>query len=108
MKEFFNFLQEYWKLIVIISLDLLLFFVGLIKKNVKLINSPLTITLEKLPGWIKIAENMFGSQGKVKKDYVMDLALNYYKSIGGLSNITSSIDLAIEEILSTPQKKKGD
>ena len=105
MKELFEFLKDNYQFLIIITVDFvfgIIFFV----KRVKNVDSPLTATLEKLSSWIKLAESMF-SDGVEKKKFVIDCAIGFYKSLDGKNDVLNIVSDAIEDILSTPTKKKG-
>ena len=105
MNEFFNFVQDNWQLLVIIVLDLISLLFFLFRRKIKIVDSPLTSTIEKLPSWINVSEFLF-TAGVDKKSYVKSLALEFYRALGGKSNIDDVLDEAIENILKTPQRKE--
>lgn len=83
-----------------------------IKKSTNKISSYYLSLVEKLPFLIIDAEEKGFSTGTSKRDYVVSLALKYLESLTGWTHqkvfdqFNSQIVLLVENILSTPQKKK--
>lgn len=107
----FNFILENWKVIVFLLLLLIDVIVAIVTGN-KSKSSVLCSLLIKLPEFINAAEKEF-KDGRLKYTKVFSLCLTYLASLTGLSETKVCaryqrlIDNAIENILSTPEKK-GD
>lgn len=110
-KEILHFIKENYEVIILVGaclLDLVLFLVGVLKKKK---TTPLGQVVQVLPIMIRKAEEKLGSgNGALKKQFVMDAALNFYQRLTGValtddSCLADEISHAIEEILSTPTKK---
>ena len=102
MIEFF---QNYWKLLLALALFVTELLVIILKRN-KVVDSAYSLTLEWLPDAISSAEKIFGSgEGDKKFNWVLSVAKAYYLSVGGTRDITSMLEVAIENILATPEKK---
>lgn len=103
-----EFLTNYWKYIIlfaVIGLDVLVQFI----KKPKVVDGAWSLTLDYLPVLIKTAETLFPSSGEGSKklDWVVDMALAYYGSLGGsaVASHRHQIIESIEKILDTPEKK---
>lgn len=107
MTAFLNFIKVNWQFFAVVFIDIISLVLWMIKRRVKVVDSPYALTIDKLASWINIAESLF-LDGKDKKAFVLDAALNCYKSLGGKKDISSLLSIAIENILTTPTKKKGD
>ena len=104
-----DFLKENYALLVEIGLSVCVILITLFKKKVK-INSTFELLLTVLPGYIREAE-LKGSEGAVKYSYFLNRCIEYLVLYTGWSKerviqeYATKIDVAIENILSTPQKK---
>lgn len=106
MKEFFDFIAENWKILLAIGLAVANLLVCIFRKKVKVVDSIREFILDHLPMFISSAENLF-SKGSDKKHFVVDsidrlLHVNFGV---GIEDYIDFVDLAIEKILSTPEKK---
>lgn len=111
--NFLDFLSKYYELIINIVLLISVIIITLCKKKVK-INNILFKLLEQLPGYINKAEQLY-DKGELKFSHVFNCAVRYLVSITDLTaqeviaKYSGVINDAIENILTTPQKKqKGD
>lgn len=109
-----EFLKTYWKLIValiLIALDVVL--LVLKKRPLKVVNAVTSTISDILPSLINEAEAKYGQgNGDLKLELVIHLCKQYLISCLGLTleeanTYTGLIKTAVENILSTPQKK-GD
>lgn len=114
MKEIFDFLVSYWKVIVLgilVVLDLVLVVLNR-RKPVKVFDSVHQVITSILPELIKVAEASYCSgHGDEKLEMVKQLVFNYLKSCYGFKNdeclsYDAYITKQVEAILSTPQKKE--
>lgn len=106
MKEFFDFIAENWKILLAIGLAVANLLVCIFRKKVKIVDSVREFILDHLPMFISSAENLF-SRGSDKKQFVLD-SINQLLMINfnvGIDDYIDFVDLAIEKILSTPEKK---
>lgn len=105
----FEFILENWKVIVFLLLLLCDVVVAIISGNKGKANILFSLVL-KLPEFINAAEKEF-KDGSLKYTKVFSLAVDYLASLTGLSQskvcakYSMLIDTAIENILSTPEKK---
>ena len=95
MKEFLQFLLDYWQVIASLILFLAGLLLSLFKRN-KLIDSAYTLTLEQLPLFVSFAEQMFGSgNGAKKASWVLSMAKSFYPSfftgVDSIFSIASAI-----------------
>lgn len=111
MKEFF---VQNWKLFVLCFCALLelISVVNLcILYRKKSGDDSVQFVITRLPSIISSVEKLVGAgEGLTKKSYVLELAIDLYKKLTGIkitndSKIALRFDEAIEEILTTPQKK---
>ena len=106
MKEFFDFIAENWKILLAIGLAIANLLVCIFRKKVKVVDSIREFILDHLPMFISSAEKLF-SKGSDKKRFVLD-SINQLLKINfsvGIEDYIDFVDLAIEKILSTPEKK---
>ncbi len=109
MNEFVIFITKYWRVLVVLVFQLVTFVILLCKKKVK-IDDIFKQVLMLIPDFINIAENKF-SDGAEKYSYVfnrcVELLCNLTHKSGQeiIDVYANMIDSAIENILSTPQKK---
>lgn len=112
MKEVFDFLVENHKLMIqILTLvfEAIVFLVLLAKKKV---NPSISGIVAQLPALVGIAEEKFGAgKGADKKAYVLACASALFTKATGQvlsesSGIYKTFANAVEEILSTPQRKE--
>lgn len=111
MKEFF---VQNWKLLVLCFcalLELISVVNLLILQRKKTGDDSVQFVISKLPSFISSVEKVVGAgQGSIKKSAVLEVAIDLYKKLTGIkitedSKIALRFGEAIEEILSTPQKK---
>lgn len=110
MKEF---ILTYYKELIALGCFLieLLFTVVILIKKSKKDTGVVGAILSNLPAVINLVEKKFGSgTGTTKKVQALDTALELYRSMTGVcltydSQIAHILSDAIEDILSTPQKK---
>lgn len=110
MKEFFishiDFFIEIGFLICVILITLL-------RKKVKIVDDIYTMVLTVLPGYIAYAEKLY-LDGRSKYGYVFNKCIEFLVLLTNESSeeiikkYATKIDVAIENILSTPQKKGCD
>lgn len=109
MDDILNFLCDYGHVIAELVLMIIVLFVTIFKKKVK-INDVFESVLMVLPELISLAENKF-TVGSEKYSYVFNkccemlMKLTHKTSEQVLDEYTSLIDSSIESILATPQKK---
>ncbi len=94
---------------VSVVIEFVFFIVALIKKSKK--QTPITLDLlELVPKYIAAAEKILGSgKGEKKRDFVLDELSKIFFNYTGHSMDEATfkfLSKAIEEILSTPQKKE--
>ena len=113
MKIILDFLKDNYELVILICcylVNLLAIFISIIKSPKKLATYFVAL-LDKLPQLLCEAEKIGFPSGESKKNFVIDLAINYLVCLTGwtpekVSAIWSNqISLAIENMLSSPQKK---
>lgn len=111
--SFVEFLLKHYELIILFVVAIINLIVLICKKKVK-VNNVLFKLLEQLPGYINKAEELY-DKGDKKFSYVFNCAVRYLISITDLTaqeviaKYSGNINDAIENILTTPQKKqKGD
>lgn len=110
MNEILSFLKANSVFLIEIALSICVILITLLKKKVK-INTIFEMVLTVLPAYIREAENKY-KVGTEKYSYVFNRCIDYLVLLTGQSkekNIqeyASRIDIAIENILSTPAKKK--
>lgn len=109
MTEFVTFITKYWRVLVVLVFQLVTFVILLFKKKVK-IDDIFTSVLLLLPDFINIAEKNF-SDGAERYTYVFNRCIEVLRNLTHKSGqeiidvYANMIDSAIENILSTPQKK---
>ena len=109
MNEFVTFITKYWRVLIVLVFNLVTFVILLCKKKVK-VDDVFKQVLMFLPDFINIAENKF-SNGAEKYSYVFNRCVELLCSLTHKSGqeimdaYTNMIDTAIENVLSTPQKK---
>lgn len=118
---FYDFIVENWRLIIdVLSLIIvtILFFIK--KKPIKIVDSVKTTIISALPGIISKVENykdVFDPNRKITGEEKLHMAINACYSLmvddlgineNDLCKYNSWLISTIEDILSTPQKKKGD
>lgn len=110
MDEFLQFVEAYWKYIVVTIGYLVMLIITLCRRN-KFTDNTLLSVMAALPTYILEAEQL---QDKSKKySYVFAKAISYICALTGLDERVASnkyalfLDEAIEKILEAPQKK-GD
>lgn len=97
-------------LVTFISFLISLIAVSISKKNN--FTSYMLALFQRFPAFIIDAETKGFKDGKSKFNYVFQLAVSYYSQLSGLSydkvvaREGNTISYAIEDILSTPQKKE--
>lgn len=106
MKNVLGWLLENWKILLALILALANLFVCIFRKKVKVVDSIREFILDHLPMFISSAEKLF-SNGSDKRQFVLDsvdqlLKINF--SVG-IDDYIEFVELAIEKILSTPEKK---
>lgn len=108
----FDFLRQYWKIILEAVLVLISFIILIIRiKNKKVDMKPFLLdVVEWLPTFINSAEDS-GLSGSEKYSAVLEAALKRLSTLTNLpldeiARYASYFDDIIEEILSTPQKKE--
>lgn len=107
-----DFIQEYWKELVVIGLSALTLLVSMFRKKIRVqISDELySQVLERLPGWIASAEST-GSSGTKKLSLVLGYAYSFLEEKVGINRtyfisfISDRLSKAVEDILSTPEKK---
>lgn len=113
MSKIIEFLNEnplIVSLLVEIVLSLIVILITVLRKKVK-INDVFEMVLTVLPGYIREAESKF-SVGSEKYSYVFNrciehlVLLNGHSKESNIKEYATKIDVAIENILSTPSKKK--
>ena len=110
MDVLWQFVCDHRHVLIEIGLTLIVLLVTLLKKKVK-INDVFQSVLMVLPEYISLAETMF-KDGSSKYSYVFKkcvellMSLTHQSSQKVIDKYTSMIDSAIENILSTPQKKE--
>lgn len=113
MEKVINFIVENHEILILLAaclLDVVLFLVGVFRRKT---DPSLNSVLKELPRLIFHAECKFGAgHGEEKKKYVLDVALKLYKNWTGFDISEKSfayhvLGEAVEEILCTPEKKKG-
>lgn len=107
------FICDNWQLILIIVLNLFALIISAFRKKVKVVDSVWAICLRNLPHLIRIAEDKVGpGNGREKREMVFDSIINLIVSITDLTALEAvdkygaAIYSAIENILTTPQKKE--
>ena len=110
MKEFiFTYFRELIACLCFL-LELVFLLIGIFKKRKK--ETPILLDLlELVPKYIAAAEKIIGSgKGEKKRDFVLDELSKVFYSYTGKTIDEATfkfISKAIEEILSTPQKKEN-
>lgn len=111
MEKVIDFIVENSELLILLAaclLDLILFLVGVFRKKV---NPSVAEVVTKIPYFVSLAEDKFGSgQGLKKKEFVVEEACKLYEKMTDIyPNLRSAIrkvfSKAVEEVLETPQKK---
>lgn len=111
MEKIISFISEHYETVILAAaclLDVILFLIGFLKKKK---TTPLGQVVQLLPLLICKAEYKYGSgNGALKKQFVMDAALNFYQKLTGIaltddSVLADEISRAVELILSTPTRK---
>lgn len=111
--DFVEFLKENWQWLALIIIAVLNVVLVILKKT-KIIkgDTAFETVLKALPGYIVQVENLVGSgNGKEKWKQVVILAADCYRKASGQDlpdDFIEKVNLAIEAILTTPQKKEGD
>lgn len=109
MDDFLKFVCDHSHVIIESVLTLVVLFVTLFKKKVK-IDDVFKQVLVVLPDFIQLAEKQF-SDGSMKYSFVFNKCIEFLMSLTHqdqkkvIDIYTAMIDSAIENILSTPQKK---
>ena len=109
MNEFVTFITKYWRVLIVLVFQLVTFVILLFKKKVR-IDDIFKQVLMLIPDFINIAESKF-SNGAEKYSYVfnrcVEMLCNLTHKSGQeiIDEYTNMIDSAIENVLSTPQKK---
>lgn len=110
MKDFLNFIQVNWRLILEACLVIASFIILLCrKKPIKVLDTLKEVIVRVLPGLINLAESQDGLKGADKLKFVLDQLTLALKDLGyGDDTICQYLPFAsdqVEIILSTPQKK---
>lgn len=112
MKQFFDFIVQYWQYFsvgIVLLLNILLFILK--KKPVLVQDSLKQVLLTLLPGFIAGAEKAIGAgSGETKLALVLNAVDEWLRNNGFTftPELRSFIHQSIENILSTPQKKEID
>ena len=105
-----DFLLTYWKIITLVALIVINITINLVKKP-KVIDTIIDTINSYVPTAINDAEKAIGpGNGSSKLNYAVNNVLNYLEFRFNLTNIVLQrykkyIVLAIENVLTTPQKK---
>ena len=110
MNEVLTFIKEHWRILTVLVINLVLLIVSLFRKKVK-IEDVFKSVLLVLPEYISLAEKNF-KEGPEKYSFVFNKCVSLlctltHKNSGLIiDEYASDINAAIENILSTPQKKE--
>lgn len=104
-----DFIMNNWQWLTGILLSLTSILIYLLKRKLKVVDTPLLSTIEYLPTLIKTSESIYGpGEGQLKLSWVLRMALAYYQSLSGVASdsVKDLLIQQIESILDTPQKKE--
>lgn len=107
------FICEHYKEILYFIGFIIMLIISISKKKVKVVDALISVIYEMLPKFINAAELKVGAgSGEYKKQLVFDSVILYLTGISDLSRdelvekYGQVINIAIENILETPQKKE--
>ena len=110
MSDFLNFIRHHYHVIAECGLTLIVLFVTLFKKKVR-IDDCFKSVLMVLPSLISLAETKY-EIGSDKYSFVFNkcveilMSLTHWSSDKVIEHYTADINSSIENILATPQKKE--